>query len=420
LFSVQKELDEIRAGIFSEDPNLQLRSIVDAERMLNNANPPLIDAFIVAGIVPRLVEFLRKRSLQFLASLVLALFVVKSATDQQTQVVVDAGAVPHLIRLLSSDDSQLHHGSILVLISIVTKKPEFRDFVVECGIVEPLLRLARSDISIDILRLVSVTIMCLVLQQRRTSPIDLIKNMTPTLLEFLQHADDKIVCHACKAVSLAIITTDAVEHAFLIYDFGIVPLLVRLLDHGNVDIVASSLAALTTIACTDDHADAFLEAGALPVIAGLLKHETSEVVYWTIRVISNVFCGRVDQIQKVIDAQILHPLIEVLSTVDLESRKASVRAVRVLSICGTSTQIITLCQHGVLKPMCDLLVSNDVELVDLLLQGIENILAAVKRQGEPDTVAGSIKDCLSVGNLLIHENEEVKKKALKIIKAYFG
>ena len=384
--------------------------------MLENANPPLIDAFIEAGIISRLVEFLRKRSLQVLASLVLALFVSAATTDQQTQVVVDAGAVPHSIRLLSSNNSEVIRGSVLVLLTIIKRRPEF---VIECGIVEPVLRLARSEISVDILRLVSLTIMSLVTHQR-SPQIDLIMKMTPALLEFLQHADDKIVLYACMAVSVAIIKADAIEHATLICDFGIVPHLVRLIDLENIDIVASSLAALTTIACTDDHTDAFLEAGALPVIAGLLKHETSEVVFRATQFISNVFAGRADQIQKVIDAQILQPLIEVLSTGDFESRKTSVGAVTNLSFRGTPAQIITLGQHGVLKPMCDLLASNDDELVDSLLKGIENILAAVKRQGEAETVAGSVKDCLSVGNLLTHENEEVKKKALKIIKTYFG
>ncbi len=420
MISVKKAVDGIRAGIFSEDPNLQLRSAVDAERMLKNANPPLIDTFIEAGIVPRLVSFMEKPELQHNVVFILVQITSKAFSDHQNQVFVDAGAVPHLISLLNSDNSELILGSVLVLLTIIKRRPEF---VIECGIVEPILRLARSEISVDILRLVSLTIMCLIyglIAHQRSPQIAFIKKMTPTLLELLQYADDEIVCHACKAVSAAIITTDAIEHASLINDFRIVPHLVRLLDHGNVDIVRESLDALSfIISSAIDHADEVLEAGALPIIAGLLKHETSAVVSAT-RVIANVFCGRADQIQKVIDAQILQPLIEVLSTGDFESRKVSVRAVTNLSFKGTPAQIITLCQHGVLKPMCDLLASNDDELVDSLLKGIENILAAVKRQGEAETVAGSVKDCLSVGNLLTHENEEVKKKALKIIKTYFG
>jgi hypothetical protein len=417
LISVQKALDGIRAGIFSKDPNLQLRSTRDAHEMLKNANAHLIDAFIEAGIVPRLVSLMEKPELQHNVVFTIVQITSKAFSDHQNQVFVDAGACPHLISLLSSDNSKLILGSVLVLLTIIKRRPEF---VIECGIVEPILRLARSEISVDILSLVSLTIMCLIAHQ--CSPqIDLIKKMTPTLLEFLQHADNEIVHYACKAVSAAFLKTDAIEHASLIYDFGIVPHIVRLLDHGSVDIVRESLDAVLSISFRSvDHADAVLEAGALPIIAGLLMHETFEVVQYSTRVISNVFAGRADQIQKVIDAQILQPLIEVLSTGDLESRKASVGAVTNLSFRGTPAQIITLCQHGVLKPMCDLLDSNDVVLVDRLLRGIENILADVKRQGEPDTVAGSIKDCLSVGNLLTHENEEVKKKALKIIKTYFG
>jgi hypothetical protein len=419
LISVQKALDGIRAGIFSEDPNLQLRATRNALEMLENANPPLTDAFIEARIISRLVSFMEKPELHNNVIFILAQITSKTATDHQIQVVVDAGAVPHLIRLLGSDDSQLRLRSFPVLIAIAGKTPEFRDFVVECGIIEPLLRLARSEVIVENSLMVCLTVGRLV-TKGSSPPIDLIKKLFPILLKFLQHANAKIVSYACLGIAETVLKSDAIKLAVLIKDFGIVPQLVRLLGHEDVDIISDSLCALTIISSgTSNHSKVVLEAGALPVIAVLLKNTTLKIVKVAVLFLSYVLAGKANQIQKVIDAQILQPLIEVLSTGDLESRKAAVRAVRNLSMRGTRKQIITLNQRGVLKPLCDLLTSNDVQLVNLILEGIENILVAVKRHGKAKIVAGSIDDCLSVGNLLIHENKDVKKKALKIIKTYF-
>ena len=46
---------------------------------------------------------------------------------------------------------------------------------------------------------------------------------------------------------------------------------------------------------------------------------------------------------------------------------------------GTVLQIVALCQHGVLKPMCDLLAAKDDKLISVLLDGISNILSAATK-----------------------------------------
>ena len=76
-------------------------------------------------------------------------------------------------------------------------------------------------------------------------------------------------------------------------------------------------------------------------------------------------------------------------------------------------QIVSLCEAGALKPMCDLLDASDERTVCVILDGINNILAAAEKQGEVDKVAAVIEECDGldkIENLQTHENEEVYQK----------
>ena len=85
-------------------------------------------------------------------------------------------------------------------------------------------------------------------------------------------------------------------------------------------------------------------------------------------------------------------------------------------------QIVSLCEAGALKPMCDLLDASDERTVCVILDGINNILAAAEKQGEVDKVAAVIEECDGldkIENLQTHENEEVYQKSLEIIDTFF-
>ena len=72
--------------------------------------------------------------------------------------------------------------------------------------------------------------------------------------------------------------------------------------------------------------------------------------------------------------------------------------------------------------MCDLLDASDERTVCVILDGINNILAAAEKQGEVDKVAAVIEECDGldkIENLQTHENEEVYQKSLEIIDTFF-
>ena len=51
-------MDEIKAGVASNDANLQFSAVQSARKILSRERNPPIEALIATGTIPRFVEFL--------------------------------------------------------------------------------------------------------------------------------------------------------------------------------------------------------------------------------------------------------------------------------------------------------------------------------------------------------------------------
>merc|ERR1712066_112360 len=173
---------------------------------------------------------------------------------------------------------------------------------------------------------------------------------------------------------------------------------------------------------TDTQTDAVLQNQAVPVFAKLLQHPKMNIVKESAWTISNITAGNHQQIQMVIDAGCLQPLIDILVKGDFKAQKEAAWAVTNLTSGGTVQQIIQLCGEGVLKPFCDLLVAKDDKTVNVVLDGVSNILATAEKLSETDKVAMMIEECGGldkIEQLQAHENETIYQKALQIIENFF-
>merc|ERR1712083_1045345 len=168
--------------------------------------------------------------------------------------------------------------------------------------------------------------------------------------------------------------------------------------------------------------DAVLAAQAVPVFAKLLQHPKMNIVKEAAWTISNITAGNSQQIQMVIDAGVLQPLIDILVKGDFKAQKEAAWAVTNLTSGGSVQQIVHLCGEGVLKPFCDLLAAKDDKTVGVVLDGIANILATAEKLNEVDKVAMMVEECGGldkIEQLQAHENEAIYQKALQIIETFF-
>ncbi|XP_022846381.1 importin subunit alpha-6-like [Olea europaea var. sylvestris] len=172
-----------------------------------------------------------------------------------------------------------------------------------------------------------------------------------------------------------------------------------------------------------------IENRALSCLLNLLtqnyKKSIKKEACWTI---SNITAGNKDQIQAVIEAGIISPLVQLLQNAEFEIKKEAAWAISNATSGGTHEQIKFLVHEGCIKPLCDLLVCPDPRIVTVCLEGLENILKvgeAEKNQGNTEDVnvfAQMIDDAEGlekIENLQSHDNNEIYEKAVKILETYW-
>lgn len=205
--------------------------------------------------------------------------------------------------------------------------------------------------------------------------------------------------------------------------------------HASTSVQTPALRSVGNIVTGDDvQTQVIINCGALTALLSLLSSNKDGIrkeACWTI---SNVTAGNSTQIQGVIDANIMPSLIHLLSNGDLKTRKEACWAISNATSGGLQKpdQIRYLVQQGCIKPLCDLLACPDNKIIQVALDGLENIL----KVGEIDKEAAGegaeaainryalfIEECNGMEK--IHDcqqnaNEEIYMKAYNMIEKYFN
>ena len=245
--------------------------------------------------------------------------------------------------------------------------------------------------------------------------------------------DDEVLIDACWAVSyLSDGSNDKIQ---AVIEAGIPRRLTELLMHASTSVQTPALRSVGNIVTGDDvQTQVIINCGALPCLLSLLsstKDGIRKEACWTI---SNITAGNSIQIQSVIDANIIPPLIHLLQNGDLKTRKEACWAISNATSGGLQKpeQIRYLVTQGCIKPLCDLLGCPDNKIIQVALDGLENILKIgdldkqAAGEGSAESVnryALFIEECNGMEK--IHDcqnnaNEEIYMKAYNIIEKYFS
>lgn len=76
---------------------------------------------------------------------------------------------------------------------------------------------------------------------------------------------------------------------------------------------------------------------------------------------------------------------------EFQTQKEAAWAVSNLTISGNREQIMTLIEHGVIPPLCQLLSCKDSQVIQIVLDGLSNILKMA--QGQTEQIANLIEEC---------------------------
>jgi len=289
---------------------------------------------------------------------------------------------------------QVQEEVLLILGNIAAESPEFRDLLLDAGILDPLLLILTESKSVSLLRK-GVWVLSHLCAGQSPPHFSKVCGALEVLPKLLSHEDEIVLTDTCNAI--ANLADGDSENIQAVIDSGVCPRIVDLLSHSSQTIVLAALRTVGNI-CSGDNTKSqviswiyriqvIIDCGALDSLLKLLscdmndssktdnKEADDDIKEKVCRTISNILASAdTHLIQSVIDANIFPVLFNAQSEADLKIRKEVACAIKHSVQFGTSDQVRYIVGEGCIAILYDFLTTADSEIIQVVLEGLEQIL----------------------------------------------
>jgi len=329
--------------------------------------------------------------------------------------------------LLKSPNPELKEQAVWALGNIAGDSATFRDMILRAGGLPGMATLVTPDARQSLLRNTAWAISNLC-RGKPQPPSEQVLPILPTLVKLLGHTDEEVLADTLWALSYLSDDHDGNKKISAVVKSGCLPRVVQLLMHKSVPVKIPALRVAGNVVSGDDsQTQAVLDCALLPALVNLLSHPKKSLrkeAAWTI---SNITAGTGEQIEAVLKTGLVRELVNMLRTAEFEIQREAAWAISNATSGGKEAHIVYLVEQGVLPPLCELFIVQDVKIVLVALEAVENILKvgkayASRHWGGQNKFVEALEECGGLDKLeeiQNHENDDVYQKALKMLQNYF-
>jgi len=126
------DLPELLEAMKSPEPERNLYAAQGFRKLLSIENEPPIQNVIDAGVVPVLIEFIKRHDFpQLQYESAWAITNIASGTHQHCQVIVEKGSIPLLVNLLRSSNEEVKEQAVWAIGNIGGDSSHCRDIILQ-------------------------------------------------------------------------------------------------------------------------------------------------------------------------------------------------------------------------------------------------------------------------------------------------
>ncbi|KAK5575385.1 hypothetical protein RB653_010645 [Dictyostelium firmibasis] len=421
----------------SNDQAYVYSSLIQFRKLLSiHANPP-IDQVIECGVIPKFNQLLQCNNPKVQFESAWALTNIASGNNKQTQTVIESGSVPIFIHLLCTDTTdEVKEQCAWALGNIAGDTVDSRNYLLKSGAMNALIPLlqynesnganaSNSERRISLIQNIAWTVSNLC-RGKPQPDFSIVSQCLPAIKELINvdNLPSEIYGDLCWALSY--LCDGPNTKIQTVIDSGVVPRLVKLLEYPESIVFTPALRAVGNIVTGEStQTQIVIDNNGVELITRLLSVQKKSIRKESCWALSNITAGEPSQIDVVVsNPKTVTTLISLLSHSEHDIKREACWALTNSTNNSSSKSIQTLVRHNILKHFIDLLNSQDLIILKIVLEGLINIV----REGDKIKTKTGVNPYVNLiteldGESIIcdlqeHLSKDVYKKANELIQFF--